>query len=190
MDAWVHRWMEINLFSSLWVHCQVGFLSADFGGVRCCSLCVETQTSAPVAYLLYTVFMLCWIFWSKLLPSVYGLQDHLYSRDYYIIYSKFRDNNIYNLESRQCNYACIVCLKEDGVITLIVFYTAQMQHFISCCSNKKLWTPPNYFIISLAVADFLMAITQSPIFFINSLYKEWVFGETGRPHSFIQQKQT
>ncbi|XP_012696011.2 opsin 4xa isoform X2 [Clupea harengus] len=46
-------------------------------------------------------------------------------------------------------------------------------------SNKKLWTPPNYFIMSLAVADFLMAITQSPIFFINSLYKEWVFGETG-----------
>ncbi|XP_063068624.1 opsin 4xa [Engraulis encrasicolus] len=46
-------------------------------------------------------------------------------------------------------------------------------------SNKKLWTPPNFFIISLAIADFLMAITQSPIFFINSLYKEWVFGETG-----------
>ncbi|XP_076159253.1 opsin 4xa isoform X1 [Alosa pseudoharengus] len=46
-------------------------------------------------------------------------------------------------------------------------------------SNKKLWTPANYFILSLAVADFLMAITQSPIFFINSLYKEWVFGQTG-----------
>ncbi|XP_062383684.1 opsin 4xa [Sardina pilchardus] len=46
-------------------------------------------------------------------------------------------------------------------------------------SNKKLWTPANYFILSLAIADFLMAITQSPIFFINSLYKEWVFGQTG-----------
>ncbi|XP_022537236.2 opsin 4xa [Astyanax mexicanus] len=45
--------------------------------------------------------------------------------------------------------------------------------------NKKLRTPPNYFIMNLAVSDFLMAITQSPIFFVNCMYKEWVFGETG-----------
>uniref|UniRef100_A0A8B9HHD1 Opsin 4xa n=1 Tax=Astyanax mexicanus TaxID=7994 RepID=A0A8B9HHD1_ASTMX len=48
------------------------------------------------------------------------------------------------------------------------------------CSNKKLRTPPNYFIMNLAVSDFLMAITQSPIFFVNCMYKEWVFGETGK----------
>ncbi|XP_028270095.1 melanopsin-A-like [Parambassis ranga] len=46
-------------------------------------------------------------------------------------------------------------------------------------SNKKLRNLPNYFIMNLAVSDFLMALTQSPIFFINSLYKEWVFGEMG-----------
>ncbi|KAG9354965.1 hypothetical protein JZ751_001678, partial [Albula glossodonta] len=46
-------------------------------------------------------------------------------------------------------------------------------------SNKKLRTVSNYFIMNLAVSDFLMAITQSPIFFINCLYKEWVFGELG-----------
>ncbi|KAM9821147.1 opsin 4xa [Neosynchiropus ocellatus] len=45
--------------------------------------------------------------------------------------------------------------------------------------NKRLQTPPNIFIINLAVSDFLMAITQSPIFFVNSLYKGWIFGETG-----------
>ncbi|KAK3549847.1 hypothetical protein QTP86_015288 [Hemibagrus guttatus] len=45
--------------------------------------------------------------------------------------------------------------------------------------NKKLRSPPNYFIVNLAVSDFLMAITQSPIFFVSSLYKEWVFGKTG-----------
>ncbi|TSM28183.1 Melanopsin-B [Bagarius yarrelli] len=45
--------------------------------------------------------------------------------------------------------------------------------------NKKLRSPPNYFIVNLAVSDFLMAITQSPVFFVNSLYKEWVFGKTG-----------
>ncbi|XP_037835564.1 opsin 4xa isoform X4 [Kryptolebias marmoratus] len=33
--------------------------------------------------------------------------------------------------------------------------------------------------MNLAVSDFLMAITQSPIFFVNSLYKGWIFGETG-----------
>uniref|UniRef100_A0A8C5E788 Melanopsin-A-like n=1 Tax=Gouania willdenowi TaxID=441366 RepID=A0A8C5E788_GOUWI len=46
-------------------------------------------------------------------------------------------------------------------------------------SNKKLRNLPNYFILNLAVSDFLMAFTQSPIFFINCLYKEWVFGEMG-----------
>ncbi|CAN9504266.1 unnamed protein product [Ophioblennius macclurei] len=45
--------------------------------------------------------------------------------------------------------------------------------------DKKLRTPPNFFIMNLAVSDFLMAITQSPIFFVNSLYKGWIFGETG-----------
>ncbi|XP_060934196.1 opsin 4xa [Limanda limanda] len=45
--------------------------------------------------------------------------------------------------------------------------------------NKNLRTTPNFFIMNLAVSDFLMAITQSPIFFINSLYKGWIFGETG-----------
>lgn len=51
--------------------------------------------------------------------------------------------------------------------------------FFFLFSNKKLRSPPNYFIVNLAVSDFLMAITQSPIFFVNSLYKEWVFGKTG-----------
>lgn len=46
-------------------------------------------------------------------------------------------------------------------------------------SDKKLRTPPNFFIMNLAISDFLMAITQSPIFFVNSLYKGWIFGETG-----------
>ncbi|KAF6729483.1 Melanopsin-A [Oryzias melastigma] len=46
-------------------------------------------------------------------------------------------------------------------------------------SNKKLRNLPNYFIMNLAVSDFLMAFTQSPIFFINCLYREWMFGEMG-----------
>ncbi|XP_051552365.1 melanopsin-A-like isoform X1 [Myxocyprinus asiaticus] len=50
---------------------------------------------------------------------------------------------------------------------------------IAFYSNKKLRNLPNYFIMNLAVSDFLMAITQSPIFFINCLYKQWMFGELG-----------
>ncbi|MBN3301107.1 OPN4A protein, partial [Amia calva] len=46
-------------------------------------------------------------------------------------------------------------------------------------SNKKLRTAPNFFIMNLAISDFLMSITQSPIFFVNCLNKEWVFGELG-----------
>ncbi|XP_037547945.1 opsin 4xa [Nematolebias whitei] len=54
---------------------------------------------------------------------------------------------------------------------------ALVMYAFSC--NKKLRTPPNFFIMNLAVSDFLMAITQSPIFFVNSLYKGWIFGEIG-----------
>ncbi|KAJ0013114.1 hypothetical protein NQD34_017448, partial [Periophthalmus magnuspinnatus] len=68
--------------------------------------------------------------------------------------------------------ACVLLIGAVGVtgnaLVMYAFY-----------SNKKLRTRPNYFIMNLAVSDFLMAVTQSPIFFINSLYKGWIFGETG-----------
>uniref|UniRef100_A0A3P9PDW2 Opsin 4xa n=1 Tax=Poecilia reticulata TaxID=8081 RepID=A0A3P9PDW2_POERE len=54
---------------------------------------------------------------------------------------------------------------------------ALVMYAFSC--DKKLRTPPNFFIMNLAISDFLMAITQSPIFFVNCLYKGWIFGETG-----------
>ncbi|KAF3849098.1 hypothetical protein F7725_015595 [Dissostichus mawsoni] len=61
--------------------------------------------------------------------------------------------------------------------TLGVTGNALVMYAFLC--NKKLRTPPNFFIMNLAVSDFLMAITQSPIFFVNSLYRGWIFGETG-----------
>ncbi|KAL6466303.1 hypothetical protein MHYP_G00264360 [Metynnis hypsauchen] len=45
------------------------------------------------------------------------------------------------------------------------------------CSNRKLRTLPNFFIINLAVSDLLMALTQSPLFFINCLHTQWIMGE-------------
>ncbi|MGH0155883.1 UNVERIFIED_CONTAM: hypothetical protein FKN15_030335 [Acipenser sinensis] len=44
---------------------------------------------------------------------------------------------------------------------------------------KSLRTPANMFIINLAITDFLMSVTQAPIFFTTSLHKRWIFGEKG-----------
>lgn len=47
------------------------------------------------------------------------------------------------------------------------------------CRSRSLQTPANILIINLAISDFLMSITQSPVFFTSSLYKHWIFGEKG-----------
>ncbi|NXU53961.1 OPN4A protein, partial [Turnix velox] len=47
------------------------------------------------------------------------------------------------------------------------------------CRSRSLRTPANILIINLAVSDFLMSITQSPVFFTSSLHKRWIFGEKG-----------
>ncbi|XP_068166740.1 melanopsin-A-like [Antennarius striatus] len=71
------------------------------------------------------------------------------------------------------------------IVALFVFVigtlgiTGNVLVMFAFYSNKKLRNLPNYFIMNLAVSDFLMAFTQSPIFFINCLYKEWMFGEMG-----------
>lgn len=71
---------------------------------------------------------------------------------------------------------------------LLVFLGSVSSEISMCFSNKKLRTPPNFFIMNLAISDFLMAITQSPIFFVNSLYKGWIFGEIGTffPYSHLR----
>lgn len=45
------------------------------------------------------------------------------------------------------------------------------------CRSRTLHIPGNLFVVNLAVADFLMALTQSPVFFVASLHRRWVFGE-------------
>lgn len=45
--------------------------------------------------------------------------------------------------------------------------------------SRSLRTPANIFIINLAVADLLMCVTQTPIFFTTSMHKRWIFGEKG-----------
>ncbi|NXN18398.1 OPN4A protein, partial [Indicator maculatus] len=69
-----------------------------------------------------------------------------------------------------------------GVVILIVGITGALGNFLTIyafCRSRSLQTPANIFIINLAVSDFLMSITQSPVFFTNSLHKHWIFGEKG-----------
>uniref|UniRef100_A0A8C4UPY7 Opsin 4 n=1 Tax=Falco tinnunculus TaxID=100819 RepID=A0A8C4UPY7_FALTI len=69
-----------------------------------------------------------------------------------------------------------------GVVVLIVGITGSLGNFLvfyAFCRSRSLQTPANIFIINLAISDFLMSITQSPVFFTNSLHKRWIFGEKG-----------
>uniref|UniRef100_A0A8C0EGA5 G-protein coupled receptors family 1 profile domain-containing protein n=1 Tax=Bubo bubo TaxID=30461 RepID=A0A8C0EGA5_BUBBB len=67
---------------------------------------------------------------------------------------------------------CVLIIGSIGIIgNLLVLYTFY--------SNKKLRTPQNYFIMNLAVSDFLMSASQAPMCFVNSLHKEWILGDIG-----------
>ncbi|XP_051555150.1 melanopsin-like [Myxocyprinus asiaticus] len=57
-----------------------------------------------------------------------------------------------------------------GVIgNALVIYVFSRSH--------TLRTAGNMFVVNLAVADFFMSLTQSPVFFAASLHRRWVFGE-------------
>ncbi|XP_051474241.1 melanopsin-like [Apus apus] len=67
---------------------------------------------------------------------------------------------------------CVLIIGSIGIIgNLLVLYAFY--------SNKKLRTPQNYFIMNLAVSDFLMSASQAPMCFVNSLHREWILGDTG-----------
>uniref|UniRef100_A0A8C8RPI2 Opsin 4 n=1 Tax=Pelusios castaneus TaxID=367368 RepID=A0A8C8RPI2_9SAUR len=69
-----------------------------------------------------------------------------------------------------------------GTVILMVGITGTLGNFLviyAFCRSKTLRTPANMFIINLAISDFLMSVTQAPIFFATSLYKHWIFGKKG-----------
>ncbi|XP_039991375.1 melanopsin-A-like [Xiphias gladius] len=69
-----------------------------------------------------------------------------------------------------------------GVVILAVGITGLLGNFLviyAFCRSRSLRTPSNIFIINLAVTDFLMCLTQTPIFFITSMHKRWIFGKKG-----------
>nr|XP_029540637.1 melanopsin-A-like [Oncorhynchus nerka] len=69
-----------------------------------------------------------------------------------------------------------------GSVIFAVGNTGMVGNFLimyTFCRSKSLRTPANMFIINLALTDFLMCVTQTPIFFINSMHNRWIFGEKG-----------
>uniref|UniRef100_A0A673KQY3 Opsin 4b n=1 Tax=Sinocyclocheilus rhinocerous TaxID=307959 RepID=A0A673KQY3_9TELE len=69
-----------------------------------------------------------------------------------------------------------------GSVILAVGITGMVGNFLvmyAFCKSRSLRTPADMFIINLAVTDFLMCVTQMPIFFTTSLHKRWIFGEKG-----------
>ncbi|XP_058263175.1 opsin 4b [Hemibagrus wyckioides] len=69
-----------------------------------------------------------------------------------------------------------------GSVILIIGITGMVGNFLvmyAFCKSRSLRTPANMFIINLAITDFLMCVTQTPIFFITSMNRRWIFGEKG-----------
>ncbi|XP_030630993.1 opsin 4b [Chanos chanos] len=67
-----------------------------------------------------------------------------------------------------------------GSVILAVGITGMVGNFLvmyAFCKSRSLRTPANMFIINLAVTDFLMCVTQTPVFFTTSMHKRWIFGE-------------
>ncbi|XP_077093287.1 melanopsin-A [Siphateles boraxobius] len=69
-----------------------------------------------------------------------------------------------------------------GAVILAVGITGMLGNFLviyAFSRSRTLRTPANLFIINLALTDFLMCVTQAPIFFTTSMHKRWIFGEKG-----------
>uniref|UniRef100_A0A673KKF8 Opsin 4.1 n=1 Tax=Sinocyclocheilus rhinocerous TaxID=307959 RepID=A0A673KKF8_9TELE len=67
-----------------------------------------------------------------------------------------------------------------GSVILIVGITGVIGNALVVyvfCRSRTLHTAGNMFVVNLAVADFFMSLTQSPVFFAASLHRRWVFGE-------------
>lgn len=67
-----------------------------------------------------------------------------------------------------------------GLVILMVGITGVIGNALVIyvfCRSRLLRTPGNMLVVNLAVSDFFMSLTQSPVFFAASLRGRWVFGE-------------
>lgn len=67
-----------------------------------------------------------------------------------------------------------------GSVILLVGVTGMLGNALVIyvfCRSRTLQSPSNLLVVNLAATDFLMSLTQSPVFFVASLHRRWVFGE-------------
>ncbi|XP_070701573.1 melanopsin-like [Pempheris klunzingeri] len=67
-----------------------------------------------------------------------------------------------------------------GSVILLVGVTGMLGNALVIyvfCRSRTLRSPSNLLVVNLAAADLLMSLTQSPVFFVASLHRRWVFGE-------------
>lgn len=67
-----------------------------------------------------------------------------------------------------------------GSVILLVGVTGMLGNALVIyvfCRSQTLRSPSNLLVVNLAAADFLMSLTQSPVFFVASLHRRWIFGE-------------
>ncbi|XP_028324240.1 melanopsin-A-like [Gouania willdenowi] len=67
-----------------------------------------------------------------------------------------------------------------GSVILAIGVTGMAGNFLviyAFSRSRSLRSPANMFIINLALTDLLMCVTQSPVFFISSINRRWIFGE-------------
>lgn len=67
-----------------------------------------------------------------------------------------------------------------GSVILLVGLTGMLGNALVVyvfCRSRSLRSPSNLLVVNLAAADFLMSLSQSPVFFVASLHRRWVFGE-------------
>ncbi|TSK82152.1 Melanopsin [Bagarius yarrelli] len=67
-----------------------------------------------------------------------------------------------------------------GSVILMVGITGMIGNALVIyvfCRSRPLRTPGNMLVVNLAMSDFFMSLTQSPVFFVASLNRRWMFGE-------------
>lgn len=67
-----------------------------------------------------------------------------------------------------------------GSVILLVGLTGTLGNALVIyvfCRSRTLRSPSNLLVVNLAAADFLMSLSQSPVFFVASLHRRWLFGE-------------
>ena len=61
----------------------------------------------------------------------------------------------------------------SGTIMTIITFFGQIMVFIVVAKDPRLRSPGNYFIVSLATADFLISIVSMPVWTIYSAIGYW-----------------